>query len=110
MPFKTTERVRAKNARWYKKNIERERLKRRLNRLRALGLPSEQLTLAKKAVETFDGHCQCCGELTTGVIDHDYVKRVFRGVLCGPCNRTLGHSEENIQRLRMSIVYLARFA
>lgn len=44
-----------------------------------------------------DGRCAVCGREpdvnTPLVVDHDHTTNVVRGLLCGPCNISLGHYE-----------------
>jgi hypothetical protein len=62
------------------------------------------------------GNCECCtivlepydGRLGF-VIDHNHKTGEVRGILCGPCNRTIGHSEEFTNRLRSCATYLEKF-
>ena len=42
-------------------------------------------------------------------IDHDHVTGNVRALLCGPCNRTLGHAKEDTSRLLNAALYLERF-
>lgn len=39
-------------------------------------------------------------------LDHNHTTGVIRGILCRPCNTTLGHAQDNINRLRGLIHYL----
>ncbi len=50
--------------------------------------------------------CACCGEQAELVVDHDHKTGKVRGLLCAPCNRTIGHSKENPQRLRAAAKFL----
>lgn len=38
--------------------------------------------------------------------DHDHNTGVVRGILCGPCNTTIGFAKENVDRLRSLADYL----
>lgn len=42
------------------------------------------------------------------VIDHCHDSNKIRGILCQSCNLTLGHSKEDIQRLRSIIRYIKK--
>jgi len=55
--------------------------------------------------------CACCGNSEPGSkkgwhIDHDHSTKTIRGVLCHPCNVTLGCSKEDIKRLRSLVDYI----
>lgn len=39
-------------------------------------------------------------------IDHDHVTNLFRGLLCKPCNSTLGHAGDDVARLLGLVEYL----
>jgi hypothetical protein len=59
--------------------------------------------------ETFTEVCQACGEQCTTCsiqLDHDHKTHLFRGWLCGPCNRALGHVGDSPERLQLLIKYL----
>lgn len=76
-------------------------------------------------VEQFDavllqqeGKCSACGKIFAGfsgsrsdrlAIDHCHVSKVVRGLLCGSCNRTIGHAKESSLRLRACADYLDKF-
>jgi hypothetical protein len=86
---------------------------RRLNRLRELGLPPLEIAKAKLALETFDGHCSCCGGLDHGSknwhLDHDDTRKIFRGVVCGGCNSVIGYAREDIRQLQKIAEYITKW-
>jgi hypothetical protein len=40
--------------------------------------------------------------------DHDHVTGKVRGILCGPCNMTLGHAKDDPERLRSLADYVEK--
>lgn len=42
------------------------------------------------------------------VVDHCHNNKKIRGILCQSCNLALGHSKEDIQRLRSLIRYIKK--
>ena len=39
-------------------------------------------------------------------VDHCHATNVVRGLLCSPCNRTIGHAKEDVERLIACGIYL----
>lgn len=53
--------------------------------------------------------CEACGAAVELVFDHDHATGLFRGWLCGPCNRMLGNARDDAARLRAGADYLERW-
>jgi len=46
-------------------------------------------------LELQGGRCPICGDIPViFVVDHDHRTGAIRGLLCGPCNRALGHLQD----------------
>ena len=56
--------------------------------------------------------CAICGdhidELSKFDVDHDHLTKQVRQLLCGPCNRLIGHARENSTIMHHAIHYLAK--
>ena len=99
-------------------NTERVRQKRKLDRRWAKGTdlrhtyPGFGLEHYELMIQMQNGRCAACGATNFGgrhkilVVDHNHVTKKVRGLLCDPCNKTLGHAQENSQRLEQCAVYL----
>jgi len=83
-------------------------------RARRFGLTQEQF---EKMMQDQNGKCLLCDVNLNNVqfnIDHDHkccegrysCGKCVRGILCGMCNRGLGHFKDNIQTLEKAIKYL----
>jgi hypothetical protein len=78
-------------------------------RLRAYGLTVEAY---ESLLASQEGKCAICQ--TTAIkgagkrlaIDHCHASGKVRGILCGNCNRGLGHFDHNPDLLRAAITYL----
>ena len=94
---------------WVEKNPERAReigRKRHLKKEYDLTLEEFDLLLVAQ-----DGKCALCGEPFNGVtphVDHDHSTGRVRGLLCGPCNKTLGFAQECPKRLLAAAEFLRR--
>lgn len=53
--------------------------------------------------------CASCGDQVELVIDHNHTTGKVRALLCGSCNRLIGHAKEEIARLTAAIWYLQKF-
>ena len=60
-----------------------------------------------------EGRCAACGSTESGMhnskhlcVDHNHETGEVRGLLCSPCNLTLGNAKESIERLQGCAVYL----
>ena len=85
----------------------------RLRLLRRGGLPDSEIEKARKAWESFDGVCQCCGTTDPGLTrqwcsDHDHVLKIFRGIICHSCNHVLGRVRDRADHLKRLIQYVER--
>jgi hypothetical protein len=53
------------------------------------------------------GKCAICDELSEKLdVDHNHITHKVRGLLCGRCNKGLGHFEDNILLLHKAAQYL----
>lgn len=61
-------------------------------------------------LEKQNGRCAICKEIcTTGrrlAVDHNHQTGAIRGLLCGRCNRGIGHFRDNPELLKSVIIYL----
>ncbi len=61
-----------------------------------------------------DGKCAICGETRKGnkrnlALDHYHKTNKVRGILCMRCNVALGMFDDDVDKLRNAIAYLARY-
>jgi hypothetical protein len=104
----TQDKARAKA--WYLKNRERhnatakEWQRRNRDKTKLYGL---RFKYGLNTDPRIGDACWICGNTEKLVIDHQHNgKRNFRGVLCGSCNRGIGHFYENPEALRQAATYL----
>ena len=71
------------------------------------GLTSAQY---EQKIEAQGGVCAVCGDAPEeGVylqVDHDHDTKDVRGLVCGRCNRTMGHAGDDPDRLEAAAAYL----
>jgi hypothetical protein len=100
---------------YYEKNKERLAAKRRGRRatpaqkrwqLKQIGWTPE---LRAQAEADQDGRCAVCGVEAPLHSDHDHTTGLRRALLCGACNRGLGHFADSPERLEAAAAYLRRF-
>ena len=99
-PRREQERQRAANYR--KQNKEKIRDK-RLKEIYGISLTAYNTMYDKQK-----GVCKICHEPSnkTFAVDHCHTTGEVRGLLCSPCNTSLGLMKDNIQRLSNAIEYL----
>ncbi len=125
------ERIKEKNIAWRLDHAEQvtayeakrsrhpdRRLRSRFATLKAHGLPLLEIEKAKQAYQIFsalpeeDRKCALCGRGALGsekhewAFDHDHDLLVFRGIIHNSCNRMLGFSKDDPERLRAAASYL----
>lgn len=115
--------------RYYAANAERIRERQReYQRRRSETHPEQRHTISLKhhhgithadyisMLAAQGGACGICLAVIPGaglrwfVVDHDHTTGIVRGLLCRPCNLTIGHAKENVARLRYCVSYLERAA
>lgn len=84
-------------------------------KLDKLGLPPQEIEKARIAFVNFNGLCQCCGSLDPGgtkgwCIDHDHIRKIFRGIICQLCNLMLSRAHNQIEYLEAGIRYVRKFS
>lgn len=88
---------------------EREHLRRALtpkgsrSRLAVYGMSPDDYA---RMVRSQEGCCAICGEAAVLQVDHHHASGIVRALLCGPCNRTIGHAREDPWRLRRCADYI----
>ena len=112
--IKNKENVKAGSRRYYLEN--KETIDAKQKEYSSKGLNPHCKTIRKLAkgekekLPAKPDYCECCGEIGVKlVMDHCYETLKFRGYICGPCNRTLGHSKNSPSRLRSVAYYQEKF-
>lgn len=99
----------AQNYAWNLRNPDRVKAANRRHNLAKYKLTPEQFDqmLAEQG-----GVCESCREIPTGkkgfAVDHSHATGVVRGLLCGPCNTSLGLQKESAARLRSLADYIEK--
>lgn len=85
-------------------------------RLREFGLPKGQYAAMLKAQ---GGVCALCGEAESGRtrlgtpialhVDHDHTTGQIRALLCGNCNRAIGHLKDDPALIRKAALYVEAY-
>lgn len=94
--------------RWYRKNKERVRIR---AWARQYGLTETQFQNLWKQQK---GRCAVCKKpvsfqtRNSAHVDHCHATQKIRGVLCGKCNRGLGHFDDQPTRLRDAALYIEK--
>lgn len=105
---------------WHNANPERSReIKRRSSRVNSRDrMLKQRYGISETEYETIlekqGWGCAICGATSDGrkalQVDHCHETADVRGILCGPCNRLLGHAKDSIEVLQAAIVYLQSWA
>ena len=107
------ERINEQSRRWKRENPERATYLRRRWMLREkYGITPEQYD---EMLAAQGGGCAICGRTESGrsqsghlLVDHDAQTGQVRGLLCHPCNVSLGHFRDDPDLLVAAAMYLAR--
>jgi hypothetical protein len=59
-------------------------------------------------LDSINHKCEICGSEETLCVDHDHTTGIFRGALCGNCNRSIGQLGDTAAGLRKALAYLER--
>jgi hypothetical protein len=92
---------------------KKELIKKRVNTryIQKYNMTSKQ---KKEMIKNQNYRCLCCGcdlrkiPQKLRCIDHDHVKNNVRGVLCHFCNLSLGMMNEDIEKLKLLIIYIEK--
>lgn len=87
---------------------ERRRAATRRHNQNYRNIARQRRRILRKQVRSKPLCCEACDADASLTLDHCHVSGLFRGWLCGPCNRALGHAKDDIGRLRKLIAYLER--
>ena len=113
------EKKRESHRQWRAKNVEKERTRSRQwradnpEKLKALELKrSFGISLSDYgAMMKLQGdRCAICGGIDARLalaVDHDHVTGKIRGLLCGRCNKGVGHFHDDQALLKLAIEYLS---
>lgn len=94
----------ARLSRWRRNNPDKAAAVDRRRHLRAnYGLTEIQVETMRKAQ---GGRCLLCRSDKSLVIDHCHTTGRVRGLLCMPCNTTLGHVEAHPEWIGRATIYL----
>lgn len=90
------------------KNSDVQLANRQVQSLKVYGLTAESFAVLAQSQED---RCAICGSEHRGHgkrlhVDHDHVTGKVRGLLCGPCNVSLGGFADNPDRLRKAAGYI----
>jgi hypothetical protein len=100
----------ARFERWKAKNPEKYKLIQKNSSLKKLyGITVEERDLI---LQSQGGRCAICRTDQPGprgwFIDHCHSLKRVRGILCQPCNSTLGYARDDVAILKAAISYLKR--
>lgn len=93
--------------RWIDRNPEKRRIYTRNSKIRAYGISPERY---HEMLKEQGNCCAICEQPSKRAmsIDHDHKTGKVRGLLCDPCNLSLGHIEKD-GFLEKALKYIARY-
>jgi hypothetical protein len=94
------EKVRAYHREWSAKRRERDA---NFHRQRTYGISPEQY---EEMLKRQGGVCAICGRGRKLCVDHDHDTGHIRGLLCKPCNSSIGQLGDDVEGLKKAISYL----
>lgn len=98
------DKIAAYDAAYYAANKEKSTAR---GRLRLTGVTQEQYDEAYLKQKGVCALCSCgCSSGKQLAADHCHTTGIFRGLLCGNCNRGLGNFKDNPDLLKKAIGYL----
>jgi len=63
----------------------------------------------REMMESQGGRCDSCGDwLEEPVVDHDHSSGEVRALLCGDCNKAVGHLQEEVYKAEGVLSYIRR--
>lgn len=101
---KNKEKLRVKALLRYRKNPQRE-----LDRIRfkKYGITGDEFRMI---IEKQGTQCPICGKSIHKnlSVDHDHITGKIRGIICNPCNLSIGNAKDSPERLRAMADYLEK--
>lgn len=112
---KNAERVRQRKREWYSSRPDGYTSRKHLeSRLRKMGYSDSEVENVTAWMENHGPECDICGRAASGYrwerlhLDHDETTGQIRGLLCPPCNMSIGKFDHDADRLIKAAAYLVR--